>query len=98
MPNRTATFIKWWTLLAVLYGGFATFLAVAFGLIDAWSFGMSGSHPNLFRNKLIFPTQLFIKLPERFDISEIFIHALGSGLLYSLVFVSLGALLIKNSK
>ena len=98
MQNRTKTFIKWWSLFAVLYSIGATVVAVMLGFFAAWSFGMSGSYPSLFRSKLIFPTQLVLPLPERFDIPEVFMHAVGSGVIYAFICVSIGALCIKNSE
>jgi len=57
--------------------------AVAFGFIGAWSFGMNGQNPVLFRNKLLFPTQIIEPLPELFDLGEVFTHSFLSGVIYA---------------
>jgi hypothetical protein len=83
MKPRSSSLFKWWLAGTGLYGILVGCTAVAFGFIDAWSFGMNGQNVVLFRNRLLFPTQIIEPLPELFDLGHIFLHSFLSGAVYA---------------
>lgn len=83
MKRRAEVFFAWWFCGTLAYGIIAGCIAVAFGLIGAWSFGMSGEIPILFHSRILFPTQIIMPLPESFDLPEVFLHSFASGIIYS---------------
>ena len=83
--------LGWWLAGTAVYAIAIGCLAIAFGFIDAWSFGMNGQNIMLFRNRFFFPSQWVVPLPESFDAGHVFLHSTSSGVIYSTVGV--GAIL-----
>jgi len=78
-----SSLLGWWLAGTTVYGFAVGCLAVAFGFIDAWSFGMNGQNVVLFRNRFFFPSEWAVSLPDSFDLGHVFLHSFLSGIIYS---------------